>query len=694
MVLNITSTLSIFLLIALSTAIFFAARRLKVPYTVLLTLVGLLLVPITSIPWLHDSIGFLGNMVLTPELLFFIFLPVLIFESGFNMKIRNMLDNVWSIGLLSVVGLLVSTLVIAGLLTLTLPLIGFDIPFILALLFGAVISATDPAAALTLFKEAKAPKRLSMIFEGESLFNDGTAVALFLVVLAVATDGFHGGSTIFHGVLDFGIMVLAGIAFGLVMAALFSRAIRFTRQNEFATVTLITISAHLVFILTELINESGVMHISSIIATAVSSLFLGNYSRHIMTPKTNEYLHSLIEHMSFVANSLVFLLAGLLFANSGVDFGQLWLPILVTVAVVMIARVIAIYSITLPLNLTKLEAHIPASWQALLAWGSLRGALAIIFVLMIPDDFTLEGWTYAYSPRDFLLALTIGCILATLFIKAPLIGPFIRKFKLNEPAPLEEAHEADLGVYYVMTERSRLLIHKTKGFVAPEEYKALMDNVDTQLTSLNNDRAQLIKKHGDGLFERSLHLAMIDIERTVLERLFHNEEVTERVYRKIYSKLTLQKEAIERARHDDINPSRHTDRKDIFDHMVTKTVTLFDRKSGETPLEEKLQYYRAQMIIARKAVQGVDRMQTEYDQPIFLEKPYQKVRNRYETYRRGSAKKVDDLVAKHREELEPYLAKLAKASLSASGKRAISYLNENGLVDEETEHAIVNRFAA
>lgn len=694
MILDATSTLSIFLLIALSTAIFFAARRLKVPYTVLLTLVGLLLVPITSIPWLHNSIGFLGDMVLTPELLFFIFLPVLIFESGFNMNVRRMLDNVWSIGLLSVVGLLISTFVIATLLTLLLPLIGFDIPFILALLFGAVISATDPAAALTLFKEAKAPRRLGMIFEGESLFNDGTAVALFLVVLAIATGGFHGSETILHGIFDFSVMVLAGIAFGLVMAAIFSRALRFTRKNEFVTVTLITISAHLVFILTELINESGVIHVSSIIATAVSSLFLGNYSRHIMTPKTNEYLQKLIEHMAFVVNSLVFLLAGLLFANSGVDFGQLWLPILVTVLVVMIARVISVYGITIPLNATKLEARIPAAWQGLLAWGSLRGALAIIFVLMIPDDFTLDGWNYAYSPRDFLLALTIGCILATLFIKAPLIGPMIRRFKLDKPAPLAEAHEADLSVYYVMTERARLLSHKTKGFVSPEEYNVLLQNVDTSLTTLHHERQQLISAHGESLFEQSLHLAMIDIERSTLERLFINHEISERPYRKIYRKLNLQKEEIELARHNEIDPSRHTDRKDIFDRMVTSIVTLFDRKSREVQLEDQLQYYRAQMIIARKAVQGIERMQTEYGQPIFLEAPYKKVIERYERYRRQSAKKVDDLVASHRSELEPYLAELAKASLSASGARAVAYLNENGLVDEETEHAIVKRFSA
>ena len=97
------------------------------------------------------------------------------------------------------------------------------------------------------------------------------------------------------------------------------------------TVTLLLVSAHLVFILTELINESHIIHVSSIIAATVSSLFLGNYSRNTLSPKVDHYLDKVIEHIAFVANSLVFLMAGLLFASSGVDFMELWLPILATV---------------------------------------------------------------------------------------------------------------------------------------------------------------------------------------------------------------------------------------------------------------------------------------------------------------------------------------------------------------------------
>lgn len=432
MVLSLTSTLSLFVLIALSTAIFFAAKRFKLPYTVLLVLVGVLLVPIVNLPYLKEIFGFLDDLVLTPELLFYIFLPVLIFESGFNMNIRKMLDNAWAISLLAVVAVFVSTFAIGALLYFCLPLIGYNIPFVLALMFGAVISSTDPAAVLSVFKEFGVPRRLAMIFEGESLINDGTAIAVFFILLAVATSGFQGAQTVTSGLLDFTVMIVSGVVIGLVMAAIFSRALRLTKSNEFVTVTLLIISAHLVFILTEMINHLGYFHVSSIIATAVASLFLGNYSRNTLAPKVDEYLGKLIEHMAFVVNSLVFLLAGLLFANSGVDFAELWLPIAVTVLVVAVARLISVYAVVVPLNWSKREEPIPSSWTKLLAWGSLRGALSIIIVLIIPENFTIAGWDHAYSPRDFLLALTIGCILATLFIKAPMIGPMMRRYKIDE----------------------------------------------------------------------------------------------------------------------------------------------------------------------------------------------------------------------------------------------------------------------
>jgi CPA1 family monovalent cation:H+ antiporter len=693
MVLTLTSTLALFVLIALSTVVFFAAKRFKIPYTVLLVLVGLLLVPIVSLPYLSDVFGFISEMALTPELLFFIFLPVLIFESGFNMNFRKMVDNAWAISLLSIVGLSISAVIIGTVLYYLLPLIGIEVPFILTLMFGAIISATDPVAVLSMFKEFGVPRRLGMIFEGESLFNDGTAVALFFVFFAIATEGFFGSTTVLHGISEFLIMLSSGIVIGLLMAGLFSKALHYTKSNEFVTVTLLVISAHLVFILTELINSLGYFHVSSIIATTVASLFLGNYSRNILAPKVDEYLSKLIEHMAFIVNSLVFLMAGLLFASLGVNFAQLWLPILITVGVVAVTRIISVYAVMLPLNWSKVEEEIPSSWNKLLAWASLRGALSIIIVLIIPADFTLEGWNLPYSPRDFLLALTIGCILATLFIKAPMIGPMMRRYNINAAQPLETAHRADLGIYYLLMERSRLQEHRAKGFFSEEKFQYLLAQVEQKLSEAKAERQSMMQRYGRTVFVQSLHLAMVNIEFTILKRLYINNEVSLRPYRKIYSKLFLQKEKIEYAQHNNIDPDAFRERKDIFEALANMMHALFSRKVSETKLlEEKLEYYRSQMIVARKAIIIIGLMQDNFDEPVFQQDIYTEVTGLYRHYQARNAEKLAALAAQHPQTLPAHLEQLANQSLAQSGQRALNYLHENGLVTEAAEEEIRHRF--
>lgn len=695
--LTLTSVLAMFSLLAIASALFFVAKRVKIPYTVLLVLVGILLVPVVSLPGLEPIFGFLDDLKLSPELLFYIFLPVLIFESAFNMKVRQMVESAWSISLLSIVGLLISTIVIASGIYFILPLIGLEIPFIVALLFGSIISATDPVAVLALFKDYGAPKRLSLIFEGESLFNDGTAVALFLVVLAVAQNGFDGASTVFDGVLMFAGMVIIGALIGLIMASLFSLALRYTRSNEFVTVTLLIISAHLVFITTEAINQNGIfglhIHVSPIIATTIAALFLGNYARHILLPRTDQYLTQTVELVAFVANSLVFLLAGILFATTQINLADLWLPILITIIIVALARVVTVYAIGVPLNKSKLEAPLPDTWLRLLSWGSLRGALAIIIVFLIPEDLTLPDWAHAYSIRDFILALTIGCILATLFIKAPTIGPLIRRYKLSDPRAIDRAHEIDLGIYYLLTEQSRFATQKTRGFVRDSEYKLLREQLLDKEKEAYARRDTLLDEHGIKIFEQSLHLTAIDIEEHYLQDLYVNEEVSERVYRAIKGKLSLQREKIEHAQYEDIDPSLYRDRKDIFDRLVALVQSPFGKKTMGHEPTERLEYYRAQMIIARKALKTLNEMQTAYEKPVYMTEAYDKVVAKYTKYKEQSAEKLDTVLEKHIDELAPYMRKLAARSLRSSGNRAIEYLRTRGIANEASSHSIESRYS-
>jgi monovalent cation:H+ antiporter, CPA1 family len=695
--LSITSVLALFLLLVASSYIFFVSKRLKVPYTVMLVLAGLVLAALSQVPMLSPYLGIFSELKLTPEMLFYVFLPILIFESAFNMNFRSMLESFYSILSLSVVALLVSTLLIAGSLYFVLPLLGISIPFVVALLFGAIISSTDPVAVLALFKEYGAPRRLTLMFEGESLFNDGTAVALFLVILGVAQSGFHGFGTVSEGIGVFLIMIILGVLIGFVMALLFSRALYLTRKNEFVSITLLIVSAHLVFIISELINANPIfgmhLHVSSIIATTVSSLFLGNYARHTLSPKSDEYLNKSIEHLAFVANSLVFLMAGMLFASMNIDIAAMLLPILATIVIVAVARAISVFSVTEVLNLAKLEAPIPRSWQYLLAWGSLRGALAIIVVLLIPDDFTPAGWVYEYSAKDVLVSLTIGCILATLFVKAMTIGGMIKKLKINAMTPFQRAHQMDLGIFYLLTELKRIRDSRDRGFVSEADYADLELLLKNKIKTARKSRSELIEQYGTKLFEQSMRYVAIDIEIKYLKDLYKNEEVNEVVYRRIKGKLNMQKDSIEHGQYDEMNPSTFSDRKDTFDRLVLFMQTAKTRSPKRLEIREKYLYYRAQSIIARKVVKVLRYMQEECGGKAFDSGIYKKVSKIYEEFHDGNERHMVNLVDEHGEYLKDYTSEISMVSLHTSGNKALDYLALHGLACESEIEDIEHKFS-
>lgn len=685
--------LAMFLMLTISTGLFFLSKRVKVPYTVMLVIAGILLASLANLPFLNPYIGFMSEATLSPELLFYLFLPVLIFESAYNMNVRKMLDSSWTIISLAVFGMLISTFLIGGALYYVMPLIGFDMPLVMALLFGAIISSTDPVAVLALFKEYGAPKRLTMIFEGESLFNDGTAVAVFLVLLAVIADGFHGTETFVEGIFMFLIMVALGVLFGLLMATLFSQALKFTRSNEFATVTLLMISAHLVFIVSEMINEHSLLgphiHISAIIATTVSSLFLGNYSRHILKPATGDYLMKFVEHSAFIANSLVFILAGALFASSNINLSVMWGPIIVTIFVVIIIRAISVLIPTTIVNKLHVEEPIPFSWQLLLSWGSLRGALAIILALLVPENIQIEGWNNAIGAREFILALTVGCILATLFVKAPLMNKVMEMLKINEPDPLRLARKADLDRYYLLSEMERFNVYMDRGFIDSTHYEKISHDLMHKYAFLDAERDDIRAKYGKRVFDRAISITAISIEERVLDNLYTNMEVSEPVYRRLKGKLNMQLEHAEYAYETELDSSIYTDRKDIFDKIAQFTQSLFEK--NPTRVEElswRLQYYRAQIIMARKALKVLGKMQDQYQHKVFYETSYVKIVARYEKFKKNSGAKYQAWADKYNEELQECMSDLSLKSLNASGIRALEYLRHNGITTEDSEHDI------
>ncbi|MBU6310513.1 sodium:proton antiporter [Patescibacteria group bacterium] len=610
--LTASAAFALFVMLALASGVYFIAERLRIPYTVLLTFTGILLVPLSVL----EPFAFLRDFSLTPELLFYIFLPTLIFESAYNMNLRRVVQDSPSIMLLAIVGYLVSAFAIGGALWFVFSLIGLEIPFMVTLLFGALISATDPVAVLALFKEFGAPRRLSTIFEGESLMNDATALALFVIILGLIEHGVSVGA-LGTGALSFTIMLVGGTAFGILCGAVVSWTTGLFRHNELIAVSLMLVLAHLTFISSELINEYFRHHhlayiqLSPIIATTIASLFMGAYGRFKITPQAEEFIEKFWSQFAFMANSVIFILLGLLLSTVDADLSLLAWPIVLSVLVVAVARALSVYGSLIPFNaLVPERLRVSLDWQHMLAWGSLRGALALMLVLLIPGDLVVPGWTLALPVKDFLIVITIACIFATLFIKAPFVGPIMRRLKINTLTSLECAARDRARAIVHGTTVERLRSYSEKGYVPPSVGKELGESHTERFSS------SCTPLDAPEMTERALLIYLLGREKEVLKELLTFDEVTERIYKRVAAKLSTQIEEVERG---NVHPDPHAtyDYRDVFENLAEFLRDIFMPDSLDNAIREEYLYLRAQEILSRKVVKEIERLQNEFGAPVF-----------------------------------------------------------------------------
>lgn len=686
------SALALFLMLALSCLTLFVAHRIKLPHTVALVALGVFL----GFSTLWPPLSFLDDIALTPELLFYIFLPILIFESAFNINIRRLTDDAPIISLLAIVSLLISSLTIAFLTDVVMSFIGLDIPFILALVFGAIISATDPVAVLALFKEYGAPRRLSLIFEGESIFNDGTAVALFVVVLAIAESGVLGLDSFIEGTLSFLVMVIGGVIFGLIFGGFFSQMVGYTRSNEFASITLTMVLAHVTFICAELFSHHVVVfghhvYVSAIIATTVASLWMGNYGRFRLPAHGMEFLDKYWGQFAFLANSVVFILIGMLAVKLPASTPDLLLPLLFTIFIVAFARALSIYPVVGLFNrFARPAQRIPMSWQHTLSWGSLRGALAVTMVLLIPDTISFPGWDFSFTPKEFILTLTVGCIFATLFIKATTMSALMKRLELDRLTPLEEINYREMLVYVYSLTIKRLGDLYKKGYTSEGMYERLKSEQEDNIRAVLTDLEERTKN--PEMLRRVIYLHSIGIERKYMWELFKNKELTESVVKLINSKLEYQSRAIERG---DYTPEkyRHGNELDIFERLALSIRhDLFRQKIGQTT-ESKYLYYRALSIIARKVSKELPELEACFESSSSQARDLiRETINHYDDYRSGSTRKLQELRDSNLAEVTALEDRLARLAALKVEQNMLHNLLEREMVTPKVSILLEERF--
>ncbi len=297
------------------------------------------------------------------------------------------------------------------------------------LVFGALIAATDPISVLAIFKELRAPVRLSVLIEGESLLNDGAAVVVFKIILAFVLTG---QLSIVGAGVQFLIVSIGGVVLGLALGVLVSQITAMV-DDHLIEITLSTILAYGTFIAAEHLKVSGVM------AVIAAGLVYGNYGVRIgMSANTLMMMKAFWEYMGFLMNSLVFLLIG-----TQVDLRLLadrWQLVLVAFIVVLIMRIIVVGSLS-PLGAALSNQPIPGSWQAIMVWSGLRGSISMALAMGLPSNI---------SGRENIILMTFGVVILSLFVQGLSIRHLLRGLKITGKTKEVLQFEETLG---------RLLVH-------------------------------------------------------------------------------------------------------------------------------------------------------------------------------------------------------------------------------------------
>ncbi len=427
-------------------------RKLPVPFTVILVLVGMLLGKLAEV-W--QPLAQLQDFDLSPEIMLFVFLPALIFESGFALDARQMTKDLAPILIMAIPAMLMSTVIVGvGVWWL------LDIKLIVALVFGALISATDPVAVVALFKELGAPNRLNVLVEGESLLNDATAIVAFSILLAVAIEG---GSLSWadsdHIILEFLKVFFGGALFGVLLGFVVCELLYRMYSDLSVILTSSIIVAYASFVLAE-----HTLHVSGVMAVVGSAVALRRFG---MSRIRQDATHAITETWEVIAlscNSLLFLLVGLSVNTDGI-FSRLE-PIFFVIVLVLIARALSVYSVVpLAIKLFALP-KVSTAERHIMWWGGLKGGLAIAVVLSIPNDL---------PERELLFDLTIGVVLFTLLISAPTIRPLMEQLGLNKFTD-EEDLEYRRSLSSAQNKAQAHMARLMDGDVVPESATATLSN--------------------------------------------------------------------------------------------------------------------------------------------------------------------------------------------------------------------------
>ncbi len=328
-------------------------------------------------------------------------LSFLLFAGALHINLNELLDKQWVVGILASVGVITSTFIVGISSYYILGLFDINLPFIYCMLFGSLIAPTDPVAVLSILKTANASKSLETKIAGESLFNDGIAVVVFLVILGIAVGGdSHGGGATVTPLSVAGLFfqeTIGGGVFGLIIGWTCYRLLK--SVDNYHVEVLLTLA-----LVMGGYAAARAMHISGPIAIVIAGLFIGNHGRRFaMSDKTRENLDTFWELVDEILNAVLFMLIGLEIIVMNLNGNSITAGVLMFF-VVLAARWIAV---GIPVSILKLRQSFHPHVVSILTWGGIRGGISVALALSLPLG----------PERDVIVAITYVIVIMSVVLQ-------------------------------------------------------------------------------------------------------------------------------------------------------------------------------------------------------------------------------------------------------------------------------------
>ena len=444
---------------------------------------------------------------------------------------RALRENLTGVLTLAVPGLLLSTGLIAALVVLATPLGWLE-----AMLLGSILSATEPVSVIRLLRRIGAPKRLTILVEGESLFNDATALVLAKIFTGFLLTGAVANGTLFQGGVDFVVVFFGGLFVGWASAVLVGMILGLVDANAFIEVTLTTVLAYVSFLLAE-----EVLGVSGVMATVVAGMLIGGWGKAKISPSIADYLERFWGYMAMVANALIFLMVGL-----AVDLGALaesFPLLLVVIAAMLVSRAVVVFGLVPSIGRLPDYDVIGRGHQMVMFWGGLRGALALAVALSLPDlGRNVAGFG---DLNQVIVALVMGAVLFSLLAQGLTIEALVRRFELHVP-PLSDRLARLEGLISAKRRTvQRIPELETGGLFSPRISEQLRSQCEGQIEEMRGELDELREEYLDiGQERRLLYLRSLGEENTLYYQMFSRGHLTERAYRGLVHSIELQTEGI------------------------------------------------------------------------------------------------------------------------------------------------------